>query len=129
MKDAIKDVEWSKNMSDVVFNSLKKILNETAIDKDFVNRLNISNQQIYSKHHPYHILQYAYKKLEYGETSKKILLNWIQIIKNKTRNKKINTSIKNIIYFIIYTCLHKIKLNLENFTRNFNSFDFKRINP
>ena len=100
MNQAYLDAGWTRRTTTTIIHTLKKILKETSIDKDFVNLITLDNPKVKPKNDDWHILPLAYKNLCEDDPIKMKVLKWIDIIKNNTKNKSA-ASMRNIMYFIL----------------------------
>ena len=103
---------WALNTKKNIFYVIKKILNQTSVSDDFVNRLSFKNPSKIYKYNPTVILAKKHSKLPDDNPVKLRLISWIEIIKNKTKNKSVS-SIKAIISFFVNKCLPQFNLRLE----------------
>jgi hypothetical protein len=110
---AVKDAEWSTSTQYTIFKVVKNILKETAADKHFINKITISQPK--KRYCP--ILGKNYSNRDDSDSGKKRLLNWISIIRNKTKNKSV-LGIRNMIYFYTNHCLPVFQLDIDDWSEN-----------
>jgi site-specific recombinase XerD len=97
-KDIVSDMRWANKTNLAIFSILKGILKCTSVDSNFINRISVVSPKSYPLSHPYHILPSTYKHLDDSSPEKNLMLKWIDIIKENTKNKS-SISIKNMLYF------------------------------
>jgi integrase len=94
--------EWSHNTQRIVLSNLKKILKATTIDPLFTNRITlkaVKGQTYLEKRFDNDgCLPFEYKKRPDDDPSKQLLLSWVHILKEKTRNK-VSSSVLRFVYF------------------------------
>ena len=112
MNQAYLDAGWTRRTTTTIIHTLKKILNETSIDKDFVNLITLDNPKVKPKNDDWHILPLHYKNLSDDDVVKIKVLKWVDIIKNNTKNKSV-ASIRNIMYFILGKLIPAFGVSLD----------------
>ena len=112
MNQAYLDAGWTRRTTTTIIHTLKKILNETSIDKDFVNLITLDNPKVKPKNDDWHILPLAYKNLSENDPIKIKVLKWVDTIKNNTKNKS-TASIRNIMYFILGNLIPQLGVSIE----------------
>lgn len=112
MIDFFNTKEWSINTCKIMFQILKTILKTTSISNNFINRLTLNSQITIPTYDDKIILKREYHNLPEDSPVKERLIKWINIIKQKSKNKSPN-SIKSIITFYINICLPVLNLRLE----------------
>lgn len=112
MNQAYLDAGWTRRTTSTIIYTLKKILKETSIDKDFVNLITLDNPKVKPKNDDWHILPLAYKNLSEDDPKKIKVLKWIDIIKNNTKNKS-TASMRNIMYFILGKLIPHLEVFIE----------------
>ena len=112
MNQAYLDAGWTRRTTTTIIHTLKKILNETSIDKDFVNLITLDNPKVKPKNDDWHILPLAYKNLSENDPIKIKVLKWVDTIKNNTKNKS-TASMRNIMYFILGKLIPQLEVSIE----------------
>jgi integrase len=112
MNQAYLDAGWTRRTTTTIIHTLKKILKETSIDKDFVNLITLDNPKVKPKNDDWHILPLAYKNLSEDDPIKMKVLKWVDIIKNNTKNKSA-ASMRNIMYFILGKLIPHLGICIE----------------
>jgi len=97
-REIVRDMKWANKTNLAIFSILKGILKCTSIDPFFINRISVVFPTVYPISHPFHILPSAYKHLDTNSPERILMLKWIDIIKETTKNKS-PISIKNMLYF------------------------------
>jgi len=113
MNQSYLDAGWTRRTTTTIIHTLKKILNETSIDKDFVNLITLDNPKVKAKNDDWHILPLAYKNLSENDPIKIKVLKWVDTIKNNTKNKS-TASIRNIMYFILGKFISQLGVSIED---------------
>jgi hypothetical protein len=112
MKDSAKEANWKKSTLRASFGALKKIMYQTAIDRNFVSKLTITESAIVNKSDISNMLINPYRKMDDSSPAKKLLISWVTTIRGTTKNKS-PISVKYILYFIVNTCLPALGLSLD----------------
>jgi site-specific recombinase XerD len=110
-KDIVSDMKWANKTNLAIFSILKGILKCTSVDSNFVNRISVISSKSYPLSHPYHILPSAYKHLDDSSPEKILMLKWIDVIKENTKNKS-SISIKNMLYFFD-SLMYKLNIDVK----------------
>ncbi len=113
MNQAYLDAGWTRRTTTTIIHTLKKILNETSIDKDFINLITLDNPKVKAKNDDWHILPLAYKNLSENDPIKIKVLKWVDTIKNNTKNKS-TASMRNIMYFILGKFIPQLGVSIED---------------
>lgn len=113
MNQSYLDAGWTRRTTTTIIHTLKKILNETSIDKDFVNLITLDNPKVKAKNDDWHILPLAYKNLSENDPIKIKVLKWVDTIKNNTKNKS-TASMRNIMYFILGKFISQLGVSIED---------------
>jgi site-specific recombinase XerD len=92
--------EWSPKTTACAISNLKKILKQTTISPNFINKLTTVKSKGIDRKSDEYCLPGMYKKFEANHPVKKLLLSWIEICKKETRNKS-QSSVQQIIQFAI----------------------------
>jgi integrase/recombinase XerD len=100
MKKVIDVNSWSKNTANIAYSSMKKIISNTNIDIGFINKISIPTNKNIKRNSIEFCLPSIYKKLPNDNTVKKILLDWLEKLKNNTRYKS-NISLRPVISYIL----------------------------
>lgn len=106
------EMKWANKTVLTAFSLVRAILRCTSIDANFINRISVTSQVIYPLSHHHHILPAAYKYLNDSSDEKLLLLKWVDLIKENTKNKS-TISIKNMLYFFI-TIMNEVNLDTKN---------------
>lgn len=113
-QETVKNMKWANKTNLAIFSILKGILKCTSIDVNFINRISIVAPNLYPLSHTYHMLPAAYKHLSDSSAEKVLMLKWIDIIKENTKNKS-SISLKNMLYFF-HSILGKFDLSASDWT-------------
>jgi|694.fasta_scaffold06940_17 integrase len=113
MNQSYLDAGWTRRTTTTIIHTLKKILNETSIDKDFVKLITLDNPKVKAKNDDWHILPLAYKNLSENDPIKIKVLKWVDTIKNNTKNKS-TASMRNIMYFILGKFIAQLGVSIED---------------
>lgn len=100
MKKIVELNEWSRTTSNIAFTSLKKLLEKTNINKNFISTIALPFDKQIKQNSPEFCLPTKYKKLPDDDTEKTILLQFIKKTKTNTKYKS-QYSIKIFISFIL----------------------------
>jgi len=92
--------EWSTKTTACAISNLKKILKQTTISPNFINKLTTVKSKGIDRKSDEYCLPGMYKKFETNHPVKRLLLSWIEICKKETRNKS-QSSVQQIIQFAI----------------------------
>ena len=104
---------WSDNTCKTIFQVVKTLLKTIAISTNFINRLSFRDKSNTARYDTKIILKRKYQNMKDDHPVKKRLVEWIDIIRLKSKNKS-PSSIKNILSFYTNTCLPKLDLQLEH---------------
>ena len=113
MNQAYLDAGWTRRTTTTVIHTMKKILCETSIDKDFINLITLDNPKVKAKNDDWHILPFAYKNLPDNDPIKSKILIWAELIKTNTRNKSVS-SMRNIMYFILGKLIPELGVSIDD---------------
>jgi integrase len=123
-REAVALAQWSKSTSRTVLCTLKKVLEFTAISREFLFRITLRGQG-----HPYVLeLGKKYGSLSPEDPVRKTLENWRDILKRHTRCKS-KQSLRNIIRFILNSCLPAFNLSVYTLPIDTATHITKRIKP
>lgn len=107
-RECIRQSGWSRNTVPTVFLTLKKILSETTIDRDFIRRLTITEP----KKRELRILPRRYTSLPADDPTLLRISGWIDRIRDNTNNKSV-LSLKNIMYYFLNTLVPELCIDLS----------------
>lgn len=112
--------KWAPNTTKTIFMVIKNLLKNTSISDNFLNRISILKNNKTSLYDTARILKNKYQSLDDEHPVKKRLLEWIEIVRQKSKNKS-PSSLKSIISFYTNICLPELNLMLEHWdTSNLN---------
>lgn len=94
---------WSDKTLKSVVSNMKRILNQTTISPNFINKLTTVKERGIDRNSNEYCLPSLYKKYDINHPTKKMLLKWIEVCKEETRNKSVS-SLRQIIRFALKLC-------------------------
>lgn len=92
--------EWSRTTSNIAFNSLKKLLLKTNINKNFINTITLPYDKKIKQNSPEFCLPTKYKKLPDDNPEKILIIDFIKKTKHNTKYKS-QSSIRMFISFVL----------------------------
>ena len=111
MKQVAKVHDWVRITAMVAFNTLKKLLLKTNINKNFVAKISIPYDRHVKSDSPEYCLPKVYREYPDSHSDKITLVTLVRTIKENTRYKSQN-SIKMFLGFIIrFLKYHSIEIN------------------
>jgi integrase len=117
--------QWAKSTSSIALNSLKKILNKTNINTNFIKQLNLRFEKKIKKLSPAFCLPHHYKHLDDNNPDKILLIHWICKLKNQTKYKS-QASIRMVIAFVVHFLEYNNISPFSNYP-NINKLSFEDI--
>jgi integrase len=129
MEKVIKVNEWAYSTSNTAFNVMKKLLQKTNINPNFISKLSLSKQKKIKKNSPEFCLPTKYKKQNDNDPEKMALLNFITIIKSDTKYKSQCSTRLILAYIIRFLTYHKIPFNQAENIRDVSFEDIQKSIP
>jgi integrase len=105
--------EWSEKTTLSAISNMKKIMKQTTININFINKLTTIKEKGIDRKSVEYCLPGKYKKYADDHPEKKLLMLWLETCKKDTRNKS-QSSLKQIIQFTLKVC-NALNLNLNDF--------------
>ena len=100
MKKIVELNDWSRTTANIAFNSLKKLLLRTNINKNFISTITLPYDKKIKQNSPEFCLPTKYKKLPDDDPEKIIILNFIKKTKTNTKYKS-QSSIRMFISYVL----------------------------
>lgn len=117
----VQKLSLAKNTYKTAFYMLKRILKEIGFPINFVNKLNLYTEKPLTKYDTRVILKTKYNKMDDNSPIKKMLINWINLLKTKTKNRSPQT-IKIMIAFFLNTCIPVLGLSIDSLLNYTNKY-------
>jgi site-specific recombinase XerD len=105
--------EWSEKTTISSISNMKKIMKQTTINVNFINKLTTVKEKGIDRKSVEYCLPGKYKKYNDDHPEKKLLMLWLETCKKDTRNKS-QSSMKQIIQFVLKIC-DGLNLSLHNY--------------
>lgn len=108
--------EWSEKTTISAISNMKKIMKQTTINENFINKLTTVKERGIDRKSIEYCLPGKYKKYDNNHPEKQLLMSWLEICKKDTRNKS-QSSLKQIIQFTLKVC-DGLNIELNNFDQD-----------
>jgi integrase len=105
--------EWSEKTTISAISNMKKIMKQTTINENFINKLTTVKEKGIDRKSVEYCLPGKYKKYDENHPERRLLITWLETCKKDTRNKS-QSSMKQIIQFVLKVC-DGLNLQLNNF--------------
>lgn len=112
LTDIIGTYSWSRKTAQKVLVTVRKILNRTEVKKSVIRAIKL--QPLPKSWNT--MLGKKYGRLKVTDPQRVLLEGWVQILRQETNNKS-PASLRNIMYFYMYTVVPALNLNIETWAQ------------